>query len=239
MAFPMIERLNSDLLRYIVASRKQPGQSLPSLEALSTELGISPGKLREQLEVARALGLVEVRPRTGIRLAEYNFLPAVRFSVMYALAGEPALFNAFSQLRNQIEASFWHEAVALLAPADHAHLRDLMALAWAKLDGLPIQIPHAEHRDLHLTIFSRLDNPFVKGLLEAYWEAYEAVGLSMFSDYYYLRQVWTYHQGIVDALIAGDLNEGHRLLVQHTSLLRHREAPRSAEERAPLAADIP
>jgi DNA-binding FadR family transcriptional regulator len=235
----MLERLNSDLLRYIVASRKRPGEFLPSLEVLSKELGISPGKLREQLEVARTLGLVEVRPRTGIRLAEYSFLPAVRFSVMYALAGEPALFDAFGQLRSQVEASFWHEAVALLTPADLTHLRDLMALAWAKLDGQPIQIPHAEHRALHLTIFRRLDNPFVKGLLEAYWEAYEAVGLSLFSDYYYLREVWTYHQGIVDALIAGDLDEGHRLLVLHTSLLRHREASRTATVGATLAADVP
>jgi DNA-binding FadR family transcriptional regulator len=235
----MLDRLNSDLLRYIVASRKRPGDKLPSLEVLSKELGISPGKLREQLEVVRTLGLVEVRPNTGIRLAEYSFLPAVRFSVMYALAGEPAMFDAFGQLRSQIEASFWHEAVALLTPADHTHLRDLMARAWAKLDGQPIQIPHAEHRDLHLTIFRRLDNPFVKGLLEAYWEAYEAVGLSMFSDYYYLREVWTYHPGIVDALVAGDLDEGHRLLVLHTSLLRHREAPRTAAVGATLAADVP
>ena len=235
----MLDRLDSDLLRYIVSSRKRPGDRLPSLEVLSKELRISPGKLREQLEVARTLGLVEVRPRTGIRLADYSFLPAVRFSVMYALAGEPALFDAFGQLRSQIEASFWHEAVALLTPADHAHLRDLIAVAWAKLDGQPIQIPHAEHRDLHLTIFHRLDNPFVKGLLEAYWEAYEAVGLSLFSDYYYLREVWTYHHGIVDALIAGDPDEGHRLLVLHTSLLRHREAPRSAAVGATYAADVP
>ena len=239
MAIQLLDRLNSDLLRYIIANGKRPGDRLPSLEVLSKELGISPGKLREQLEVVRTLGLVEVRPNTGIRLAEFSFLPAVRFSVLYALAGEPALFDAFSQLRNQIEASFWHEAVALLTPADHAHLRGLLALAWAKLDGQPIQIPHAEHRDLHLTIFRRLDNPFVKGLLEAYWEAYEAVGLSMYSDYYYLREVWTYHQGIVDAIAAGEPDDGHRLLVQHTSLLRHREAPRTAALGATLAADVP
>ena len=235
----MLDKLGSDLLRYIVASRLRPGDQLPSLEVLSKELRISTGKLREQLEVVRTLGLVEVRPKTGIRLAEYNFLPAVRFSVMYALAGEPALFDAFGQLRSQIEASFWHEAVALLTAADHAHLQRLMAVAWAKLDGQPIQIPHAEHRDLHLTIFHRLDNPFVTGLLEAYWEAYEAVGLSLFSDYYYLREVWTYHQGIVDALVAGQADEGHRLLVLHTSLLRHREAPRSAAVGATFAADVP
>jgi DNA-binding FadR family transcriptional regulator len=235
----MLDKPGSDLLRYIVASRLRPGDQLPSLEVLSKELRISTGKLREQLEVVRTLGLVEVRPKTGIRLAEYSFLPAVRFSVMYALAGEPALFDAFGQLRSQIEASFWHEAVALLTPADHTHLRELMATAWAKLDGQPIQIPHAEHRNLHLAIFRRLDNPFVTGLLEAYWEAYEAVGLSLFSDYYYLREVWTYHQGIVDALVAGDHDEGHRLLVLHTSLLRHREASRTAAVGATLAADVP
>ncbi|MBI4770561.1 MAG: FadR family transcriptional regulator [Chloroflexi bacterium] len=222
------EKLDSDLLRYIVAHGFRPGARLPSLEELSAELKSSIGKLREQLEVARSLGIVEVRPRTGIRLTEYSFLPAVRFSLLYALAGDPSQFQAFGALRNHLEASFWHEAVALLTADDHAHLRELVRLAWVKLDGQPIQIPHAEHRELHLTIFRRLDNPFVKGLLEAYWEAYEAVGLSLYSDYHYLREVWTYHEGIVNALTAGDVDQGYRLLVEHTTLLRYRETPQPA-----------
>ena len=219
----LLDRLDSDLLRYIVAHSLQPGDRLPPLEELSAELKLSIGKLREQLEVARSLGLVEVRPRTGIRLTEYSFLPAVRFSLLYALADNPAQFEAFSTLRHHIEASFWHEAVALLTPQDHADLRELVRRAWAKLDGQPIQIPHAEHRDLHLIIFRRLENPFVKGLLEAYWEAYEAVGLSLYSDYEYLREVWRYHEAIVDAMIAGDVDKGYALLVKHTSLLRYRD----------------
>lgn len=218
-------KLDSDLLRYIVEHDLRPSECLPSLEKLSAELKISTGKLREQLEVARSLGLVDVRPRTGIRLAEYSFLPAVRFSLLYALAGDHSQFEAFSSLRNHVEAAFLHEAVALLTPEDHTHLRALVREAWAKLNGQPIRIPHAEHRDLHLTIFCRLENPFVRGLLEAYWEAYEAVGLNVYSDYKYLRDVWTYHEGIVNAIISGDLDEGHRLLVQHNSLLYYREAP--------------
>jgi DNA-binding FadR family transcriptional regulator len=237
----MFEKFDSDLLSYMASSARQPGDRLPPLDKLSAELGISPGKLREQLEVARALGLVEVRPRTGIRLSEYSFLPAVRASLLYVLARDPGQFDAFGALRNQIEAAFWHEAVASLTPADHSHLQSLIAAAWAKLRGRPIQIPHAEHRDLHLTIFGRLGNPFVQGLLEAYWEAYEAVGLSLFSDYQYLHDVWTYHEGIVNAIVAGDRDEGYRLLVQHTTLLRHREAPRAAAPRvealSPLAED--
>jgi len=220
----LLNKLDSDLLRYIVTHNCQPGDRLPSLEELSGELKISTGKLREQLEVARALGLVDVKPRTGIRLEEYSFLPAVRFSLLYALASDPAQFQAFSALREHLEACFWHEAVALLTPDDQAHLRGLVREAWAKLNGQPIQIPHAEHRDLHLTIFRRLENPFVKGLLEAYWEAYEAVGLSLYSDYQYLRDVWTYHEQIVEAIIARDWDQGYRLLVEHTSLLKYREA---------------
>jgi len=234
------DKLDSDLLRYIVAHNFQPGDQLPSLEELSAELKISIGKLREQLEVARGLGLLEVRPRTGMRLAEYRFLPAVRISLLYALAGGGAHFEAFGALRNHLEACFWHEAVALLMPEDHAYLRELVRRAWAKLDGQPIQIPHVEHRDLHLTIFRRLENPFVKGLLEAYWEAYEAVGLSLYSDYHYLREVWTYHEAIVEAITAGDPDKGYDLLAKHTSLLRYRDHPAPAVGGAvPAAATRP
>jgi DNA-binding FadR family transcriptional regulator len=218
-------RLDSDLLNYIIANGKRPGDKLSSLDELSKELKISTGKLREQLEVARALGLVEVRPNRGITIADYNFLDAIRVSLLYVLGSDPGQFQAFGQLRNEVEAAFWHQAVALLTPADHAELKGLIASAWAKLNGRPIQIPHGEHRRLHLTIYKRLDNLFVKGLLEAYWEAYEAVGLSMYSDMHYLREVWTYHEGIVNAIICGDLAEGHRLLLLHTTLLRHREMP--------------
>lgn len=230
------EKLESDFIEYMLANGFRAGDRLHPLEEISGELKISMGKLREQLEVARCLGLVEVRPRTGIRVAEYSFLPAVRFSLLYAVASDRSQFEAFGQLRTHIEAAFWHEAVALLTPDDHAHLGRLVEQAWAKLRGQPIEIPHAEHRDLHLTIFRRLDNPFVKGLLEAYWEAYEAVGLSVYSDYQYLREVWTYHEQIVNAIRAGEAATGYRLLVEHTSLLRHREAPLPGDGRAALPA---
>ena len=219
------DRLDSDLLNYIVAKGARPGDRLPSLDELSKELKISTGKLREQLEVARALGLVEVRPNRGIRIADYSFLAAIRLSLLYVLGSDPGQFQAFGQLRNEVEAAFWYRAVALLTPEDHAELKGLIASAWSKLNGRPIQIPHAEHRKLHLTIYKHLDNLFVKGLLEAYWEAYEAVGLSMYSDMHYLREVWTYHEGIVNAIISANLEEGHRLLLLHTTLLRHREMP--------------
>jgi DNA-binding FadR family transcriptional regulator len=166
--------------------------------------------------------LVEVRPKTGIKVLPYSFGNSLRVSLHFALALNPTYFDQIGELRNHIEAAFWHEAVSLLTAEDKSALQDLVRRAWAKLRGQPVQIPHAEHRDLHLRIFSRLENEFVAGLLESYWEAYEAVGLALYADYSYLEQVWTYHEDMVNAIVAGDLEAGHRALVEHTGLLHHR-----------------
>lgn len=220
-------KLDFTLLRYVADHHLKPGDRLPALGELSTELNQSTGKLREQLEVARALGFVDVRPRAGIRLNDYDFAASMRLSVWYALALDNQHFEPLRVLRNQVEAAFWHEAVRLLNADDQARLRHLVSRAWEKLDSRPVQIPHVEHRALHLTIFSRLANPFVQGLLEAYWDAYEAVGLSHYYDYDYLRTVWRYHDDIVQALCVGDYDTGHSLLIQHTQLLRYHPVPQS------------
>jgi DNA-binding FadR family transcriptional regulator len=182
-------------------------------------------QLREQLEVARALGFVEVRPRTGTRRLRYEFLPALRQSVGYAIALDESYFEQFADLRKHVEAAYWFEAVRRLTPEDHARLQEILARAWGKLKGDPIQIPHEQHRQLHLAIFARLENPFVHGILQAYWEAYEAVGLNVFTDYRYLQEVWQYHQAMVDAICAGDFDAGYRALLEHTDLIHQRPTP--------------
>jgi len=213
---------HSQLLDYLARNAFPPGTRLPPIQELAKELGISTGKLREQLEVARALGLLEVRPKTGIRTTEFSFLPAVRISLNFALAVNPANFDLFGILRNHVEAAFWEEAVSLLDEDDLDFLQELVASAWRKLEGDPIQIPHSEHRELHMALYRKLENPFVLGLLEAYWEAYEAVGLNLYADYSYLREVWTYHQEMVESIVAGDLKRGYQALVEHTGLLHNR-----------------
>jgi len=162
----------SEFMRYLASNEEAESQGLPSLTALSQELGVSVASLREQLEVARALGLVDVRPRTGMRRLPYSFLPAVRQSLTYALARDKENFEFFADLRQHIEIAYWHEAAGKLTGEDHQKLSELIDQAWEKLRGNPVQIPHNEHRELHLTIYRRLANPFVLGILEAYWAAY-------------------------------------------------------------------
>ncbi len=218
----MVVNLSSELLLYLARQGYPPGTRLPAIQELSTTLGISTGKLREQLEVARQLGLVEVRPKTGIRTLAFSFSQMIRTGISFALTLDPTYFFQFGILRNNVEAAFWHEAVSLLQPQDKDHLVDLLDKAWAKLRGYPIQIPHEEHRELHLTIYSRLENPFVVGLLETYWEAYEAVGLNLYTDYSYLESVWNYHDQMVQAILNNDEESGYQALVEHTGLIHNR-----------------
>ena len=213
----------SEFMLYLARHEEINGQRLPSLTDLSRELGVSVASLREQLEVARALGLVEVRPRTGTKRLPYSFTPAVRQSLGYALALSDTHFQKYSELRNHVEAAYWHEAVSLLNDEDKQELQAVLARALDKLNNNPIQIPHEEHRKLHMLIYQRLENPFVTGLLEAYWEAYEAVGLNVFTGgLSYLQEVWGYHAQMVEAICNSNLDAGYKALVQHIDLLYHR-----------------
>ena len=214
----------SEFIRYL-ASHEEAEGNLPSLSDLSRELGISVAGLREQLEVARALGMVEVRPRTGTRRLAYSFAPAVKQSLAYALALNENYFEKYSQLRNHLEAAYWDEAVKLLTEEDKLELQTIIKRAQDKLSGNIIQVPHEEHRRLHMLIYKRLNNPFVTGLLEAYWDAYEAVGLNLYAGSRdYLQEVWGYHKTMVQSIYNGNYSAGHKALVTHIDLLAHRRS---------------
>ncbi len=212
----------SEFLQYLALNSHKNNGDFPTLAVLSQELGISIASLREQMEVARALGLIEVRPRVGIRPQPYTFKPAVTRSVKFALSQNSGLFYEFSDLRGHIEMAYWYQAVALLKQEDLDTLKALVERAKAKLHGQPVQIPHEEHRELHLTIYRRLNNPFVLGILESYWELYEEVGLNLYNDYGYLERVWDYHQRMVNALCKGDFAAFYQAIMEHLKLINLR-----------------
>ncbi len=219
---PQID-LDSELLEYIVRENFQPGARLPTINELQSEdhLGVGISKVREQLEVARALGLVEVRSKTGMRMKAYSFTPAVRLSLFFALAQDQHHFELFNQVRQHIEVGFWNEACATLTDEDKALMRRCVDHAIAKLKGQPIRIPNEEHRTFHLTVFRRLGNPFVMGILEAYWDAYDAVELNRYADYSYLQQVWDYHTRILNAIEEGKYDSAKNLFVEHIDLIHY------------------
>lgn len=217
--------LSHSIVRYIIEDLAEPGEEpakLPPLDQLARELGVSRGKLREDLIAAQAYGMVEMRPGDGTYLCPFDFYTAIRPLVLYSIACNKSYFDRFYRLRARMELAFWDDAAQTLREGDVDQLYQTLDRADAKLKGYPIEIPHREHRDFHVLIYSRLDNPFALGLLKAYWDAYEAVGLHRYFELSYYRRMWSSHRGMVEAIGSGEHEAGRQILLQHFTLLEDR-----------------
>ena len=95
-------KLSSEFIQYLVLHANDGGdgqtdtERLPSLNDFSKELGLSVARLREQLEVAKAIGLVEVRPKVEFanvlfRLRDGDFDSAVRALLVFRAGSIPQL----------------------------------------------------------------------------------------------------------------------------------------------------
>jgi DNA-binding FadR family transcriptional regulator len=222
----------SSFLKYIAAISDKGDERIPPLSELSRILGISVATLREQLEIARIMGFVEVKPKAGIRKTSYSFKPAVATSLTYALASESAPFEQYANLRKHLEAAYFIEAAKSLTPEDKIELESIVNRAEEKLKRVPVVLPTTEHRDFHLQFYKRINNTFVLGLMEAYWDLYKAVGYEIYPDLNYVRNFWQYHRKIVELIKTRNYDQAYQTLLEHMELitLREKKVPRQSFE---------
>jgi DNA-binding FadR family transcriptional regulator len=219
----ILSNKQSAFIEYLLTLTKESKNTIPPIKQIGQELGLSTPCVREQIELARNLGLIKVQPRKGISILPYDFSPAVVKSLYYAINLKIGYFHQYSLLRNQLEKSFFIESAKLLDNSDIFAIQSIVKSAVNKLNGNQIQIPHQEHRSYHLRIYSKLENIFVKGLLKSYWDMYELVGLDRFTDLSYLKRVWDYHGQIIMMISNGEYEKAYQLLEEHIDLIYERE----------------
>lgn len=214
-------------LRYLVdqglkAQQRDEPTKLPPMDELAKEMGVSRGKLREELISAQAWGIVEMRPGAGTYVRPFDFYTPVRTTVLFGIACDRRSFDRYYDLRAKLEIAFWEEAATKLGREEKDRLHEIVDLAEQRLQGSPVEIPHREHRDFHLLVFSNLGNEFVLGLLRAYWDAYEAVGLHLYFDYSYYEKMWRDHRALAEIIEEGRHEDGEKILLRHFTMLRAR-----------------
>jgi DNA-binding FadR family transcriptional regulator len=219
---PVFSNKQRGLLDYFIEKAKNPHSKIPSIQRISAELGLSTACLREQIELAKNLGLISAQPRKGIEILPYQFKPAVEKSLYCAVQLDNAYFYQFSEIRNHLENAFFIESSRLLTREDLNEIEGLINRAELKLKGKPIQIPHLEHRKFHLSIYKHADNVFLKGLLESFWDLYENAGLNLYNDLEYLKNVWDYHKKIADNINLKNYDRAYELLIAHMGLIDER-----------------
>ena len=224
--------LLSEFLIYLASLPEDTNHKIPSLIQLSKQLGISVATLREQLEEARSLGLVEVRPKSGIKKLPYDFSTAIKPGLIYAVRAGSLSYHQFADLRRHLECAYFIEAAQTLTPLDIERLTVLITCARAGFKTTPGRVPSQEHRDFHLTIYKNLKNEYLNGVLDAFWEVYHLSGMEIYPDVTYIDRVWQYHERIVDEIRSKNYSLGLSLLTEHMDLANQREKtiPRSAFE---------
>ncbi len=209
----------SPVLKYIADATRQD-EPIPSISELSTQLGISTASVREQLEVPKELGFVEVRTRTGIQTHDFCLRHPLTLSMTYGLRVDPELFQEYASLRRQLEVAYWYEACALLEKSHIQELQILEERANWKINQNPVMLPTIEHRKFHLTIYRPLNNRVLNSVLETYWDLYEASGINFFRNHEYLETVWSYHRQILEAIASKAYEKGYEALVTHFDLMK-------------------
>ena len=220
--------MNTDktpLLSYLAEAIKKD-QTIPSIAELSSILGVSIASVREQLEVARQLGFVEVRPRTGIQVKPFSLNPLISLGLSYGQHVEPQILADYSNLRTHLELSYWDEAVKVLTEDQFEYMQFLVDVAFRKLMRKPAIIPEEEQSEFHLTIFRPLANRVLNNLLEVYWEMKVSYSGKFFTDMDDMLSSWSKRQALVEALREGNFAKGKSAF---ESLLVSSSKPKDAE----------
>jgi DNA-binding FadR family transcriptional regulator len=213
----------SELLSYLATLSDEDDQRIPPLHILSKQLGISVATLREQLTEARSLGIVEVKPKAGIRKLPYDFSAALKPGLHYAILGECLSYHQFADLRKHLETAYFVEAAQTLDNRTIDRLDQLVKEAQLIIQRNPGMVPAKEHREFHTLIYKHLENQYLDGILDAFWEVYHLSGMEVYPDYTYVERVWQYHARIVDQLRNRNYSAGLSLLIEHMDLLNQRE----------------
>lgn len=201
----------------IQRERIPPGGRLPTEHALARRFKVSRPLVREAIQALRTLGVVESKPRVGLRVLP--FLPEAQFDAL------------IPRIRTEEERAELYELRCLLEPAvlrlaaRRARLEDLEALERPLLAPFPrgraAAVREGLDRDIafHEGLWRLAGNRFVlglKGLLVRYFAALERSPLSEGA----MRRTNAQHLAVVRALKAGDLRRAERALVHNLAVFR-------------------
>ena len=211
-----------EIQEMIRRERIAPGGKLPTEHALAKRFGVSRPLLREAIQSLKALGVVDSRPRRGMRVLPFS--PDTHLDAMIPrIRTEEERADLF-ELRRLLEPGILRLAARRATASDYASLEGLLR---APLPAGRAAVREGLARDVlfHETLWKIAGNRFVwglRGLLVRYFASLETGPLTETM----IRRANGEHLAIVRALRSGNVERGVRLLERNLGTFgRNGETP--------------
>ena len=162
---------------WVLGGRYAPGEVLPREDELAATLGVGRGSVREAVKTLAAKGLLETRPRVGVRVRareDWRLLDAAVLAWHPDIAGDAGLLAGLIEARRVIEPAAAELAARRATAADLAAIEAAYLAMRAAVPGDP---PACREADLafHAGIVAASHNVMLKGLVGPIEAALRAV----------------------------------------------------------------
>lgn len=220
---PIDQPVYLNIVEYITDMIKQgelqPGDPLLSERELCERFNVSRTSVRKALAILSGMGLIEVIPRSGARVAPVSSQPAIE-SLSHLIARNRYQAAHLYEVRRLIEVQAARLAAIRREDADVLKLRDLHRLVQESLQR-PLALHQADMR-LHIGIAESTKNPFFGELMGVLIAAYMDIFLVVWSKWgnqeeeqalfnHYIQQ----HGLIIEAIADKDSEAAAAYMTQH------------------------
>jgi DNA-binding GntR family transcriptional regulator len=195
------DRVRRQIADQIISGALRPGEELDE-KKLAEAFNVSRTPVREALRQLAAANLVEWRPHQSAVVAKIT----------------PSKMVEMFEVMAELEGFCGRLAARRMTPAEHAALISMQKEFRPYVDARDREGYHELNKSFHEAIYAGAHNDYLKEQASALYgrlAPYRAYHLKRPDA---LRRASGEHEAIVDAIIAGDGDEAHRLLVDHVSL---------------------
>lgn len=204
--------IQSRLRQFILESQLRPGDRLPTEKELSDRLGASRSAIREALRSLEAVGMIEVKHGKGRFLRAFD-VASLATNLAYSLTFDSASIRDLLEVRRTLETAFIGKAAETL---DDERARRLLTSV-DRMRG------HAEKGEpfieedmaFHKVLFDALDNEVLKKILDVFWGLFQNLHARNVLPPGDAATTVAYHEQIVNAMVAGDVEGARAALDEH------------------------
>ena len=162
-------------LRILVINRDSEDPILPTEMELSLELNVSRNVVREAAKVLASKGLIEIRPKTGMRIrnhSDWNLFDTDMLNWQFEVGPDEKFFRDLYDLRSVVEPAAAERAALRATSEEIVELEKWYLQMELAVDNLDEHT--AADTQFHATIIAACHNEFLKQINKTYWVALQS-----------------------------------------------------------------